>query len=79
MDDRAHLRRLFGRDRVGVVPEVEAVDVAVVEPQSDVVRMVDALALAGLERVAARDERALRACGSGRAPASSASSARCRT
>ena len=46
MDDRAHLVAAIGRDRVGVVPEVEAVHVAVVEPQPDVVRMIDALALA---------------------------------
>ena len=34
----------------GVVPEVEAVDVAVVEPEADVVRMIDALAGPRVER-----------------------------
>jgi hypothetical protein len=56
----AHLRRVLGLDRVGVVPEVEPVHVAVVEPQTDVVRMVDALPGARVERKAARDERAVR-------------------
>ena len=55
VEDGAHLRRLIGLDRVGVVPEVEAVDVAVVQPETDVVRMVDALTLAGIEREATRD------------------------
>jgi hypothetical protein len=44
MDDGPVFRRVLGRDGVRVVPEVEAVDVAVVEPEADVMRMVDALA-----------------------------------
>ena len=49
-----------GRDRVGVVPEVEAVHVAVVEPEADVVRMIHALARPRLERIAARHDDAVR-------------------
>ena len=58
MEDRAHLRSLRRLDRVGVVPEIEAVHVLVVEPQADVMRMIDALAGARRERPPARDDRA---------------------
>ena len=44
--DGAHLRRPVGRDVVGVVPEVEPVHVAVVEPEADVMRVIEALARA---------------------------------
>src|SRR5437667_287879 len=59
-DDRAvandaHLRGVFGLDGFGIVPEVEAVDITVVEPETDMMRMVHAFAGAGLERIAARD------------------------
>ena len=60
MHDRPVLRRLRRRDRVGVVPEVEVVHVAVVEPEAGVVRMIDALTGARLERIAARDDDAVR-------------------
>lgn len=55
MKNRAHLCAVFGLDGVGVIPEIEAVDAFVVEPQAGVVGVVDALAGAGRERVAARD------------------------
>src|SRR5205814_10608418 len=45
----AHFRRLFFRDRVGIVPEIQSVYVAVVEPQADMMRMIDALAVPRLE------------------------------
>src|SRR5262245_10654893 len=61
VNDAAHLRLLLLRERLGVVPEVDAIDVAVVEPEADVVRVVHALAGARVEREAARDERAARA------------------
>ena len=60
VEDRPHLGRAFSRDRVGVVPEVQSIDVAMVEPQPDVVWMVDAFTRTRLERVAARDEGSLR-------------------
>jgi hypothetical protein len=37
-----------------VIPEVEAVDVSVVEPHPRMVRMVDALSWPGFKRIAAR-------------------------
>src|SRR5213594_3584258 len=54
MQDRAHLGRARRRNGIRVVPEVEAVYVAVGEPQADVMRVVHALARSGLERPAAR-------------------------
>ena len=53
--DGAHFGTVFGGDGDGVVPEVEAVDVAVVEPHAGVVGVVLTLAGAGGEGVAARD------------------------
>ncbi len=41
MVNRAHLGAVFRLDGVGVVPEIEAVDIAVVEPEAGVMRMVD--------------------------------------
>jgi hypothetical protein len=73
--DRAHLRRVFGLDRIRVVPEVEAVHVAMVEPQADVVRMIHPLARPRIERKPARDERPF-AVRMGEDEASSASTAR---
>ena len=62
VEDRSHVRRrAVGLIAVGVVPEVEPVHVAVVEPESGVVRMVDAFARPWIERIAARDDRAARA------------------
>jgi hypothetical protein len=56
VNDGAHLRRAIRPDRVGVVPEIQAVDVPVVEPQADVMGMIDALVGARLERPASRDD-----------------------
>jgi hypothetical protein len=56
MTDVAHFRGVLGLDGFGVVPEIEAVNVAVVEPQAGVVRVVDTLAGARLEREAAGDD-----------------------
>src|SRR6266852_2046449 len=56
MTDVAHFGGVLGLDGFGVVPEIEAVNVAVVEPQAGVVRMVDALAGARFEREAAGDD-----------------------
>ena len=58
MQDRAHLLAR-GLDGVGVVPEVEAVHVTVVQPQADVMRMIDSLTLPRFEREAARHDRPL--------------------
>src|ERR1700733_2454120 len=44
-----------GFDGIGVIPEVEVVGVAVVEPEAGVVRVVDAFALDGLEGKTASD------------------------
>src|SRR4029450_3756695 len=59
MEDRTHLRSTLGRDGIGIVPEIQSVHVAMVEPQADMVWVVDALARTRLEREPARDERAL--------------------
>src|SRR5262249_34043295 len=45
---------------IRVIPEVDSIDIPVVEPQSNVVRMVDALAGSGIEREAASDNGASR-------------------
>ena len=51
---------LFGRrNGVGVVPEIQAVDVLEVQPQPQVVRVVGGLAGAGRQREAAGDEGAV--------------------
>jgi hypothetical protein len=50
VEDRPHLRSLRRLDLVGVVPEIESVHHLVVEPQTDVVRVIDALAGARRER-----------------------------
>src|SRR5579859_3850058 len=55
VNDGAHLRAIFGLDGVGVVPEIEAIHVAVVEPQSGMMRMVDAFVGTRLEWVATGD------------------------
>ena len=60
MHDSAHLGHALGGNGIGVVPKVEPVHVAVVEPQADLVGMVDALAGPGLERPAARHHSARR-------------------
>src|SRR5260370_39488926 len=56
MENRAHLGRIFGLDGVGIVPEIDAIDVFIVEPKTGVVRMIDALAGALIEREAASDD-----------------------
>ena len=53
--DGAVFGTVGGLDGVGVIPEVEVVDVAVVEPESGVVGMVDSFAGEGLEGKAASD------------------------
>ena len=54
------LLAIFRRDGVGVVPEIEAVYVTVIEPNAGVVGMIDALAGAGRERISADDINAVR-------------------
>ncbi len=53
--DGAVFGAIFGLDGVGVIPEIEVVDIAVVEPEAGMVGMVDAFAGDGLEGEAARD------------------------
>src|SRR5271168_1709706 len=54
---RSHLGSILGLDGVGIVPEIEAVDVFVVEPKAGVMRMIDAFTGALLQRKTARDDR----------------------
>src|SRR5262250_1083879 len=61
---RAHFMGVFRFDGIGIVPEIKAVDVFVVEPESGVMGMVHAFAWARLKRKTARDDRA--ACGANR-------------
>src|SRR6266478_6124059 len=56
----SHLALLFRRERGRIVPEIDAVDVAVVEPQSGMVWVIHTLARARVQGKAARDDRALR-------------------
>ena len=58
--DRAHLGCVFGLDGVGVVPEIEAIDIAVVEPQARMMRMIDTLSRSRRKRIAARNRDAAR-------------------
>src|SRR5258708_27899630 len=58
MADYAHLRGIFHLNCFRVVPEIEAADVAVVEPQASVMRMIDTLTRARLKRETAGDDRA---------------------
>src|SRR6267154_80246 len=55
----AHLRCVFRLDSCRVVPEIETVDVPIVEPQADVMWMVDALARTRIQRISSRNESAL--------------------
>ena len=64
VDDVAHLRFVRGGRGRRVAPEVEAVDVAEVEPVAHVMGMIGALAGPGLEREAARHDDA--GCGADR-------------
>src|SRR5260370_21409251 len=56
MENRAHFGRIFGFDGVGIVPEIDAIDVFIVEPKAGMMRVIDALARALLEREAASDD-----------------------
>ena len=53
--DPAVLAFLVCGDRVGVVPEVEAIDILIVKPKSDMMGMVGGVAGAGPERESAGD------------------------
>ena len=53
MEDGAVFGTVLRFDGIGVIPEVEAVGVAVVEPEAGVVRMVGAFAGTRIERIAA--------------------------
>src|SRR2546428_1642994 len=59
--DRSHLGRVVRLQRIGVVPEVDAVDALVVEPEADMVRVIDALTRPRIEWPSPGDERAGRA------------------
>src|SRR5216683_7655056 len=59
MKNRAHFGSIFQFDGVGIVPEIDAIDVFIVEPKAGVVRMIDALAGVLLERKAASDDGAV--------------------
>src|SRR5712692_2753145 len=56
MDDGAHLGRVLGFDGVRIVPEIEAIDIFIVEPEARVMGMVNAFARALLKRIAASDD-----------------------
>jgi hypothetical protein len=56
MDDRAHLRRAVGPYGVGVVPEIETIDIAMIEPEAHMVRMVHTFAGTRLQRIASGHE-----------------------
>src|SRR5262249_59872891 len=53
---RSVLSALFRFDRLRVVPEVEAVYVAVVEPQPDLVRMIDSFSGARIDGISPGDD-----------------------
>ncbi len=46
-------------DRIGVVPDIQAVDIFRIEPEADVMRMIDGFAGAGLERETTGDQLAI--------------------
>src|SRR5712691_9098904 len=56
MKNGAHFGRVFRLDGVGIIPEIDAIDVFIVEPKAGVMRMIDAFAGALLERKAASDD-----------------------
>src|SRR5690242_19542454 len=60
LHDGAHFRRPFRRNRVGIVPKIQSVYVLVVEPQTGVMRMIDAFAGPRFERITTRDDGASR-------------------
>src|SRR5262249_55014324 len=49
VQDRSHLAGVLSRDRIRVVPKVDAVHVAIVEPEPDVMRMIYALSGPGFQ------------------------------
>ena len=58
LDNGAHFGDRFGFDGLGIVPEIDAVDTLVVEPEAGVMRVIDAFAGALLKGKAAGDDRA---------------------
>ncbi len=58
--DRPHLRAVLRLDRIGVVPEIKAIDIPIVEPHPRMVRMVNALSRPRLQRIATRHRNPLR-------------------
>ena len=55
MENRSHLGSVFRFDGVGIVPEIEAIDAFIVEPETGMMGVIDAFAGALLEREAASD------------------------
>ena len=55
LQDRAHLGAIFRLDGIGVVPEIESIDIAVVEPHAGVVRVVDTFSRPRIEGITACD------------------------
>ncbi len=53
MKNGAHFGAVLRLNGIGVIPEIEAVGIAVVKPQAGVVRMVDAFAGKRIQRIAA--------------------------
>src|SRR5271169_4486249 len=58
LNNSPHLRRIFRLNRVGIVPEIQPIDVLVVKPKTGMMRVVNALARPLLERIPASDDRA---------------------
>src|SRR5207245_744928 len=56
MEDGAHLGGVFRLDGVGIIPEIDAIDIFVVEPKAGVMGMIDAFAGALLKREAASND-----------------------
>src|SRR5258705_13689644 len=57
MHDRSHFALLLRWQERRTVPEIDAVDVAVVQPEAGVMWVVDALAGSRLQRKSSRDKR----------------------
>ena len=56
MNDGAHLGRVFRLDGIGIIPEIDAIDIFVVKPEAGVMGMIDAFTGALLEWEAASDD-----------------------
>lgn len=54
--DPAVLAFFCGRDRIGVIPEIKPVDILIVEPEPDMMGMIDGFARAGFYREAAGNQ-----------------------